>query len=259
MFTSAAQLLGTAATAYGVLAALTTLSQARQMLARGTSCEVSGRFFASYAGGYAIWLVYGLSTGNLPLITVDAVGLLCAGLTLAVALSLRGSLLHPATWTSCTDPRPNPGPAAHPGPESRLGWRRRPAPAQRTGDERGGCGPRPRSPATQRPSRPTGSRTGLNRADHQKTGPGASHPGVAPETHPVMTGLQPAIATGRSVVAQAQSRPPRTWRRSQSAGRPTWRYRTGNPERLPALSSLPPPRALFALASGGHCNASSSA
>ena len=105
MFTSAAQLLGTAATAYGVLAALTTLLQARQMLARGTSCEVSGRFFASYAGGYAVWLVYGLSTGNLPLITVDAVGLLCAGLTLAVALSLRGSLLHPATWTSCTDPR----------------------------------------------------------------------------------------------------------------------------------------------------------
>src|SRR5215472_4978755 len=84
MFTSAAQLLGTAATAYGVLAALTTLLQARQMLARGTSCEVSGRFFASYAGGYAIWLVYGLSTGNLSLITVDAVGLLCAGLTLAV-------------------------------------------------------------------------------------------------------------------------------------------------------------------------------
>jgi hypothetical protein len=60
-----------------------------------------------------------------------------------------------------------------------------------------------------------------------------------------MTGLQPTIATGRSVVAQAQSRPPRTWRRSQSVGRPTWRYRTGNPERLPALSSLPPPRALI--------------
>src|SRR5215469_7379453 len=36
-------------------------------------------------------------------------------------------------------------------------------------------------------------------------------------------------------------KPPRTWRRSQSAGRPTWRYRIGNPERLPALSSLPPP------------------
>src|SRR5262245_37018741 len=108
MFTSAEQFFGAAATAYGVLAALTTLLQARQMLARGTSCEVSGRFFASQAGGYAIWLLHGLSTGNLALITVDTVGLLCGGLTLAVALSLRGSLLHPATWTSCTDPRPNP-------------------------------------------------------------------------------------------------------------------------------------------------------
>src|SRR5258708_14298239 len=128
MCSSAAQLLGAAATAYGVPAAVTTLLQARQMLARGTSCEVSGRFFASYAGGYAIWLVYGLSTGNLPLITVDAVGLLCAGLTLAVALSLRGSLLHPATWTSSTDPHPNPMPAAHPAPESRLGCLKLPAP-----------------------------------------------------------------------------------------------------------------------------------
>src|SRR5215813_13779979 len=67
-----------------------------------------------------------------------------------------------------------------------------------------------------------------------------------------MTGLQPTIATGRSAVAQAQSRPPRTWRRSQSAGRPTWRYRTGNPERLPALSSLPPPRALIGREAAGR-------
>jgi MtN3 and saliva related transmembrane protein len=123
--TSIAQLLGTAATAYGVLAALAVLLQARQMLARRASCEVSGRFFASYAGGYAIWLLYGLSVGNVPLIVVDAVGLLCAGLTLAVALSLRGSLIHPTTWTSCnvipvseersglvpTGERPKPGEA----------------------------------------------------------------------------------------------------------------------------------------------------
>ncbi len=98
---SIAQLLATAATAYGVLAALSVLLQARQMLARRTSCEVSGRFFASYAGGYAMWLLYGLSVCNVPLIVVDAVGLLCAGVTLGVALSLRGSLRHPTTWTSC--------------------------------------------------------------------------------------------------------------------------------------------------------------
>ena len=113
MFTSASQPLGTAAAAYGVLVALAVLLQARQMLARRTSREVSGRFFASYAGGYALWLAYGLSPGNVPLIVVDAVGLLCGGLTLAVALSLRGSLAHPASWTSCTAiPVSGEGPAS---------------------------------------------------------------------------------------------------------------------------------------------------
>ena len=95
MFT---QFLGTAATAYGVLGALKSLLQARQMLARRASGDVSALFLASYVGGYAIWLAYGVSTGSLPLIVVDTVGLLCGGLTLAVALSLRGSLIRPATW-----------------------------------------------------------------------------------------------------------------------------------------------------------------
>ena len=110
MFT---QLAGTAATVYGVFAALKSLLQTRQMLARGTSGDVSALFLASYVGGYAIWLAYGLSTGSIPLIVVDTVGLLCGGLTLAVALSLRGSLFHPATWntrnTTSIPPRPEPG------------------------------------------------------------------------------------------------------------------------------------------------------
>jgi uncharacterized protein with PQ loop repeat len=97
----ASQLLGFVATAYGVFAALAALMQARQMLARRASCDVSARFFAAYAGGYAIWLLYGLSVGSVPLIVVDCVGLLCGGLTLAVALSLRGSLLRPGSWSSC--------------------------------------------------------------------------------------------------------------------------------------------------------------
>ena len=118
MLTSASQLFGTAATAYGVIAALTALLQARQMLARRTSCEVSGRFFASYVGGYAIWLLYGLSVGSTPLIVVDSVGLLCGGLTLAVTLSLRGSLARPATWMSCnaipvSEESDVAGPASH--------------------------------------------------------------------------------------------------------------------------------------------------
>jgi uncharacterized protein with PQ loop repeat len=95
------QLLGTAATVYGVLGALKTLLQTRQMLARRTSREVSAGFLASYTGGYAIWLTYGLAADSIPLIVVDTVGLLCGALTLAVALSLRGSILRRATWNSC--------------------------------------------------------------------------------------------------------------------------------------------------------------
>ena len=108
MFT---QLLGTAATVYGVLAALKSLLQTRQMLARRSSRDVSAGFLASYAGGYAIWLAYGLSTGSIPLIVVDTVGLLCAGLTLAVALSLRASLIRPAAWNSRNATSISPRPA----------------------------------------------------------------------------------------------------------------------------------------------------
>jgi uncharacterized protein with PQ loop repeat len=98
---SGSQILGLAATGYGVFAALTALLQTRQMLRRRASCDISARFFAAYTGGYAIWLLYGLSVGDVPLIVVDVAGLLCGGSTLAVALSLRGSLLHPASWSSC--------------------------------------------------------------------------------------------------------------------------------------------------------------
>jgi uncharacterized protein with PQ loop repeat len=122
MFT---QFLATAATVYGVLAALKTLLQTRQMLALRSSRAVSAGFLASYAGGYAIWLAYGLSTGSLPLIVVDTVGLLCGVLTLAVALSLRGSLVRPATGNSrdttsisqepaAPDPRPHTHAGSHP-------------------------------------------------------------------------------------------------------------------------------------------------
>jgi hypothetical protein len=92
-------------TAYGVGAAGAALFQARQLLEGRGSCEVSARFFAVYAGGYALWLVYGLSIGSMPLIIVDAIGVVCATATLAIALSLRGSLLDPSTWSSCPSSR----------------------------------------------------------------------------------------------------------------------------------------------------------
>ena len=39
---------------------------ARQIARRKSSCDVSARFFATYAGGYAVWLAYGISIGSLP-------------------------------------------------------------------------------------------------------------------------------------------------------------------------------------------------
>jgi uncharacterized protein with PQ loop repeat len=94
-------ILAMVATFYGVGAAAAALLQARQIVRRGTSCDVSARFFATYAGGYAIWLLYGLSIGSLPLILVDTAGLLCGTVTLAVTLRMRGSLLRPRTWIAC--------------------------------------------------------------------------------------------------------------------------------------------------------------
>jgi uncharacterized protein with PQ loop repeat len=95
------ELIATIATVYGVAAAAAALLQARQMRRRGSSCDVSARFFATYAGGYAIWLAYGLSIGSMPLILVDAAGLASGLVTLAVTLRMRGPLLRPQTWASC--------------------------------------------------------------------------------------------------------------------------------------------------------------
>jgi uncharacterized protein with PQ loop repeat len=98
------ELIGMVATLYGVGAAATALLQARQVIRRGSSCDVSARFFATYAGGYAVWLLYGLSIESLPLILVDAAGLACGLITLTVTLRMRGSLLRPNSWRSCPEP-----------------------------------------------------------------------------------------------------------------------------------------------------------
>ena len=89
MTPEATQVLAAGATLDGVGGALSVLLQARQMLARGSSCDVSLRFLATYVGGYAIWLLYGLSIQSAPIVLVHALGLLTGAVTLTVALRLR--------------------------------------------------------------------------------------------------------------------------------------------------------------------------
>ena len=104
------QLLGAAATLYGLGGALSVLLQARRMHVRGTSGDVSVRFFAVYVGGFAVWLLYGIGIGDVPVIVVHAVGLLCGTVTLAVALKLRG----PAAGATTTRPADEDGAGALP-------------------------------------------------------------------------------------------------------------------------------------------------
>jgi uncharacterized protein with PQ loop repeat len=83
------QLLAAAATVYGIGGGLSVLEQARQMRDRGSSRDVSLRFLATYVGGYAIWLLYGLSMQSVPIVAVNLVGLVAGAVTLSVALKLR--------------------------------------------------------------------------------------------------------------------------------------------------------------------------
>ena len=90
------QLLAAAATVYGIAGGLSVLEQARQMRDRGSSRDVSLRFLATYVGGYAIWLLYGLSMQSVPIVAVNAVGLAAGAVTLSVALRLRRPPPRPA-------------------------------------------------------------------------------------------------------------------------------------------------------------------
>ena len=82
--------LGATAGAYSVGAAATMLLQARQMIRRGSSRDVSIAFLGSTSGGYLIWLLYGLGIGSVPLIAADVVGLASSAVAVTVAVRLRG-------------------------------------------------------------------------------------------------------------------------------------------------------------------------
>jgi uncharacterized protein with PQ loop repeat len=94
-------MLGYLAMAYGMASALAVLLQARVMLRRGSSCDVSALLFGTYLGGYLVWLGYGLEMESSPIIVVNVVGLISSSFVLAIALSLRGSLRVPHSWRSC--------------------------------------------------------------------------------------------------------------------------------------------------------------
>ena len=88
MLDAVTPMLSVIVTVYGLVSGASSLLQARRLVRRGTSSDVSLAFLGLYVAGYGLWLLYGLTIGSLPLILVDAVGLLCGAATLALAVRL---------------------------------------------------------------------------------------------------------------------------------------------------------------------------
>ena len=77
-------------TTLGLLAALLTtvafLPQVLHTLATRDTRGISLRMYAIFTAGVALWLVYGLLTGDLPLVAANAVTLVLAGAILILKL-----------------------------------------------------------------------------------------------------------------------------------------------------------------------------
>jgi len=146
MLSAVAPMLGAIVTVYGLVAGASSLLQARQMVRRGTSSDVSLAFLGLYVAGYGLWLLYGFSINSLPLILVDAVGLLCGASTLVLAVRLRRPARRrterrAAVRESGRSPRGAPRASVFSGPGERAGQPARPRGAGcrgRAGAWRGG-------------------------------------------------------------------------------------------------------------------------
>jgi MtN3 and saliva related transmembrane protein len=82
-------LLALITTAYGVVAAASSLLEAARLLRSRSAEEISLAFLGVLLGGYLIWLLYGISARDVPLIITDAVGLAAGTITVSVAVGLR--------------------------------------------------------------------------------------------------------------------------------------------------------------------------
>lgn len=73
----------------GVIGALSSLLQLQRIYQKGSANDVSVRFLPLYAGGYLVWLIYGIIYQDIALIIVDLVGIVVASSTVLTALTLR--------------------------------------------------------------------------------------------------------------------------------------------------------------------------
>ena len=80
--------LAVAASAWGVLMAVAPLLQVRRMLARHSSDDVSVGYLAVLLPGFALWVAYGIASGDLALVVPNVVAFLVGAATVVVAVRL---------------------------------------------------------------------------------------------------------------------------------------------------------------------------
>lgn len=78
-----------AATAYGIVMALSPLLQIRLMLRTGSSDGVSLHYFGVLLAGFVLWLGYGLIREDVPIVVSNAAAIATSSSLFVVALRLR--------------------------------------------------------------------------------------------------------------------------------------------------------------------------
>lgn len=83
--------LAVAAAAWGVAMSFAPLLQIRAIRAHGSSHAVSVGYQQILLVGFVLWLAYGISIQNLPLMITNTVASIVCGATILVVLRFRGS------------------------------------------------------------------------------------------------------------------------------------------------------------------------
>ncbi len=86
---STTTLLAIIATTWGIAMALAPTLQIRHMVAIRSSAGISIPYLAVLVIGFALWLAYGISIGNLALIIANAIAFIVGATTIAVARHYR--------------------------------------------------------------------------------------------------------------------------------------------------------------------------
>lgn len=86
---STTDILGIVAATFGVCMGASPLLQARRAHLLRSSEEVSLAFIGVLFFGAIAWMSYGISDGNLTIVIPNAVGVVCSGTALLVALRYR--------------------------------------------------------------------------------------------------------------------------------------------------------------------------